>query len=316
MTTDAGARPALRRLSGAPLGLLALIALFTILRPTVFPDPGNLSNLLEHIAVLAIVACAQTVVMAVADFDLSVGATASFSGVIAAQLLIAGWPTIAAVAAAIATGVVIGLVNGWLVAYLNLSAFVATLATMTALAGGSLLLTDGSTIFGLPGDFLLLGQGRPLGVPAVVLIAITVGAVIWFLLSRTAQGRRWHAVGGNAEAAAYAGIDVGRTRLLAFVVSGAGAALAGLLLASRLASAHPTAGDPLMLTSIAAVFIGLTAAQAARPGVVGTLLGVVVLGVLDNGLNLLDVNPYVQQILTGLIIVVSVGLSRRRGRRS
>jgi ribose transport system permease protein len=254
--------------------------------------------------------------MAVADFDLSVGATASFSGVVIAQLLVAGWPTAAAAVVALSVGILVGLVNGWLVAYLNLSAFVATLATMTALAGGSLLLTDGSTIFGLPADFLVLGQSRPLGVPTVVLIAASVGAITWFLLSRTAQGRRWYAVGGNAEAAAYAGIDVGRTRLLAFAVSGAGAALAGLLLASRLASAHPTAGDPLMLTSIAAVFIGLTAAQATRPTVVGTLLGVIVLGVLDNGLNLLDVNPYVQQILTGVIIILSVGLSRRRRGRS
>jgi ribose transport system permease protein len=303
------------RSAGALLGFAALVTLFTALRPDVFLTTANLRNVLEQVAVLAVVAAAQTVVMLAGDFDLSVGALASLSGVVAAALLTRGYPLWLALGAAVLTGVFVGLVNGVLVAWFGLSAFVATLATMTSLGGLSLLTTSGSTIFRLPASFLVLGQERVAGMPVPVLFAVVVGGVAWLLLTQTVYGRKLHAVGGNAEVAAYSGIDPRRMRLVAFVVCAVGAAIAGVLLASRLASAHPTAGDPLMLTSIAAVFIGMTVARTAIPNVPGSLLGVVLLGVLANGLNLVGVSPYLQQVLTGLIIVAAVGLPKLVGGR-
>lgn len=303
------------RSAGTLLGFAVLVTLFTALRPDVFLTSANLRNVLEQVAVLAVVAATQTAVMLAGDFDLSVGALASLSGVVAAALLTRGFPLWLALAAAVLAGAVVGVVNGVLVAWAGLSAFVATLATMTSLGGLSLLTTSGSTIFRLPESFLALGQGRVLGVPVPVLFAFAMGGIVWLLLTQTVYGRRLHAVGGNPEVAEYSGIDPRRVRLIAFVVSAAGAAVAGVLLASRLGSAHPTAGDPLMLTSIAAVFIGMTVRRDGVPNVPGSLLGVALLGVLANGLNLIGVSSYLQQVLTGLIIVAAVGLPKLVGGR-
>lgn len=303
------------RSAGTLLGFAMLVTLFAVLRPDVFLTATNLSNVLEQVAVLAVVTCTQTVVMVAGDFDLSVGALASLAGVVAAALLTGGFPLWVALGAALLTGALVGVVNGVLVAWFGLSAFVATLATMTSLGGLSLLTTSGSTLFRLPESFLVLGQSRVLGVPVPVLFALAVAGAVWLLLTQVAYGRRLHAVGGNAEVAAYSGIDPRRIRLIAFAVSGLGAAVAGVLLASRLASAHPTAGDPLMLTSIAAVFIGMTTRRDTTPNVPGSLLGVALLGVLANGLNLVGVSPYLQQVLTGLIIVAAVGMPKLVGGR-
>ncbi|OYO18560.1 dolichyl-phosphate beta-glucosyltransferase [Enemella dayhoffiae] len=301
---------------GTLLGLVALLLLFTALRPEVFATPENGINILEQLAVLAIVAIGQTVVMAVGDFDLSVGSLASLVGVVAAGQLLAGRPIVLVVALALAIGLAAGLFNGFLVSYLGLSAFIATLATMTAFSGLALLLSNGTTIFGLPPAFVNLGQERVGGIPLVVLYAVVVGAVVWFTLSKTTLGRSWYAVGGNAEAARLSGVNARLVRLLAFCVSGASAALAGTILTARLASGHPTAGDAMMLNSIAAVFLGITLSRAAVPTIGGTLVGLGIVGVLNNGLNIVQVNSYVQQVLTGLIIILAVSLSRLSRRPS
>lgn len=295
---------------GTLLGLAGLIVLFAILRPEVFLTPFNATNILEQVSILAMVATVQTVVMVVGDFDLSVGTLASLVGVVTAQSLVAGMHPVFAVAIALALGMLAGAVNGFLVAYLGLSAFIATLATMTSFTGLALLLSDGGTIFGLPDSFIWLGQGRVGPIPVPVLIALALMLAIWFLLSRTVLGRRWYAVGGNPEAARLSGVNTRFVRFSAFVVSGLGAALAGIILTARLASGHPSAADPLMLSSIAAVFLGITLSRAGQPTVGGTAVGLGIVGVLSNGLNILQVNSYVQQVLTGLIIVLAVSLSR------
>jgi len=254
-------------------------------------------------------------VMVVGDFDLSVGAMANLSGVVVADLLIQGlgmWPGLAV---ALLVGGGGGLFNGLLVAYFGLSAFVATLATMTAFRGLALFYTNGSTLFsGIPEPFKLFGQGFTLGIPNSVWIMLAVLAATWFVLEQTTLGRRLYAVGGNAQASYLAGLDVRGLRLAAFVLSGVGAALAGVVMTSRLFSAHPTAGEPLMLNSIAAVFLGMTMFREGEPHVLGTLVGVLLLGGMSNGLNILQVNSYLQLVLTGLIILLAVllsGLARR-----
>ncbi|GAB3821799.1 ABC transporter permease [Tessaracoccus terricola] len=302
---------------GTLIGLVLLLVLFTALDSRgIFLTPANLTNVLEQIAVLAMVAAVQTVVMVVGDFDLSVGSLASLVGVITAQLLVGGMPVPAAIAIALLMGLAAGALNGLLVSYLGLSAFIATLATMTSFTGLALLVSNGATVFGLPEGFVAIGQGRLGPVPMPVVIAVVLGVVVWFVLSRTVLGREWYAVGGNAEAARLSGVNTPLVRFSAFLVSGLGAALAGVVLTARLASGHPNAGDPMMLMSIAAVFLGVTLSRAGQPLLGGTVVGLLIVGVLNNGLNLLQVNSYVQQVLTGVIIIAAVSLSHfSRARR-
>lgn len=295
---------------GTIIGFVLLVAVFGMMRPEVFLTFGNLRNVLEQVAILAIIASVQTVVMVVGNFDLSVGATASLSGAVVAQLLIGGQGIAVAIAGALVVGALVGAVNGYLTAYLKLSAFVATLATMTSVSGLAFIVTDGTTLFGLPQGFMSLGQGRWLGLPIPIFVAIAIAIMVWFVLRNTTIGRRWHAVGGNAEVAKLSGVHVNRVRFLAFVVAGAGAALAGVVLTSRLASATATSGDSYMLLAIAAVFLGMTISKEGTANIGGTLIGVGILGVLSNGLNIIGVSTYVQQFLTGIIIIAAVAFSR------
>lgn len=303
------------RTYGTFIGLLLLIVIFSLLRPGVFLSVNNLRNITEQVAILAIVSTTMTVVMVVGDFDLSVGALASLCGVVVADMLIMELGVAPSILIAIGVGALAGAFNGMLVAYAGLSAFVATLATMTAYRGLSLWYTDGATFFsGIDEAFRPIGQGSTGPIPNSVLVMLAVLAVTWFLMEQTVFGRRLYAIGGNAEASFLAGVNVRRLRLIAFIISGIGAALAGIVLTSRLFSAHPTAGEPLMLTSIAAVFLGMTMFREGEPHVLGTFFGVLLLGVMNNGLNLLRVNSYVQSVITGGIIILAVlvsGLARR-----
>lgn len=301
---------------GTILGFLLLLAAFGILRPETFLTIGNMTNVLEQVAILAIIASVQTVVMVVGGFDLSVGATASLAGAVVAQLMVNGSSMLVAVVAALTVGVLVGAVNGYLVAYVKLSPFVATLATMTSVSGMAFIVTDGTTLYGLPEGFLSLGQGSWLGLPIPVYAALGVALLIWFVLQSTILGRRWHAVGGNDEVAKLSGINVNLVRFGAFVVAGLGSAVAGLVLTSRLASATATSGDSYMLLAIAAVFLGMTVAREGTANIVGTMIGVGILGVMSNGLNIMGVSTYVQQFLTGLIIVAAVAFSRLSNRRT
>jgi len=213
-----------------------------------------------------------------------------------------------------------GFLNGLLVAYAGISAFVATLGTLTIFGGLALYISGGNTIFGatIPEAFGEFGRrGLPLGtvgeqaisLPNLTIVAIIALVIVWVVLEQTVFGRRLYAVGGNKEAARLAGLSVRSLRLSAFVVSGLGAAIAGLMLASRLATANPKQGEPLMLNAIAAVFLGMTMSEDGEPHVLGTLLGVLMIGVLANGLTQLQIDTYIQQILTGAIIVLAVLLS-------
>jgi ribose transport system permease protein len=190
-----------------------------------------------------------------------------------------------------------------------------------------LYISDGKTIFGraIPpevGDFALGGislgtiGGQAVSLPNLTILALVVLLVVWLILEQTVFGRRLYAIGGNREAARLGGVRVRLLRLFAFIGTGFGAALAGLMLVSRLSSANPTQGDGLMLNAIAAVFLGMTMSEEGEPHVLGTLLGVLILGVLTNGLTQLEINSYIQQVLTGAIIVLAVTLSSisRRGR--
>ena len=294
---------------GTLLGFLLLLIVFSVLRPDVFPTGRNLKNIIEQVATLAIVASGVTVVMITGDFDLSVGAIASLVGVVAALLMKSGMGTFASILIAMALGTGAGLLNGLLIAYGGLSAFVGTLATMTAYGGVALLISKGTTIFALPENFRVLGQGSMGFLPISVLIMALTVLVVALLLEQTTYGRRLYAIGGNEEASFLSGIRTRQVRLIAFGVSGFFASLGGIVLTSRLFSAHPQAGSPFMLNAAAAVFLGMTAFREGEANIWGTLLGVFIIGVMGNGLNILGINTYVQSILTGAIIIFAVLLS-------
>lgn len=298
------------------IGFAIIIAFFAARLPDTFLTARNLLNISQQISMLAVVAVAMTVVMAMGDFDLSVGSMASLSGVVAASLFVAGWPVPLGLAAALAVGLAGGLLNGLLVAGLGILPFVATLGTLTMFSGLAFHVSDGRTIFGrdIPEGFAAFARGGlelgSLRIPALTLVAAAVLAGAWFLLEQTSYGRRLYAIGGNPEAARLAGLNVGMLRASAFAVTGLGAAGAGLMVASRVASANPTQGAGLMLDAIAAVFLGMTMSEEAEPRVMATLVGVLILAVLDNGLTQLSVDSYVREILVGGIILAAVASAR------
>jgi ribose transport system permease protein len=299
---------------GTTIALILLIVFFFAMRPDVFLTFTNVRNILFQISILAIISGAQTLVMVVGDFDLSLAATSSLAGAVAASLMLDGTSTWTAILVALAVGLLVGIGNGLLVAYVNLSAFVATLATMTSVTGLAYLVTEGTTLFGLPGGFNSLGQGRVLNIPGPVYIAIGLGVILWALLRFTTTGRKWYAIGGNVEVSRLSGINVQRGRLLAFTAAGLISAIAGVLLAARLGSASAVQGSDNLLFSVAAVFLGMTVIKSGRANLVGTMVGVAIIGVMSNGLNILGVNSYVQQVVTGLIIIAAVTLSSVRMR--
>lgn len=303
------------RVWGTLIGFGVLLLLFTILRPDAFARLSNLHNVVEQAATLAIAAAGVTMVMVTGDFDLSVGAVASLVGVVVAKLMVSGVPIGPSLIIGLAAGAALGAINGLLIAYAGVSPFIGTLAAMTSYTGLSLFVTRGTTVFGLPEAFRYFGQESLGFVPVSVLIMGVVIGGTYLLLDYTTFGQRLYAIGGNRTAAFLAGINTKKARFLAYIYSGITAATAGIVLTSRLLSAHPQAGAPFMLNAAAAVFLGMTAFREGQGNVIGTLLGVLIMGVLSNGLNIVGVNTYIQSVLTGAILVLAVllsGLAQRK----
>ena len=302
---------------GTLIGISIVFVYFWIHLPDTFVTPRNLLNITQQMSMLAVVAFTMTVVMAMGDFDLSVGAMASLAGVIAAIVFVAGGSPALGIAAALAAGLIGGTINGLLVSYVGILPFIATLAAMTVLSGLAFRLSGGKTIFGsaIPSafsDFARSGTAlwsTDFTIPNLTLVALGALVVIYIFLEHTIHGRRLYAIGGNSEAARLAGVRIKPLRMAAFALSGLGAALAGLMYASRVASANPTQGAGLMLDAIAAVFLGMTMSEEGQPRVILTLAGVLILGVLGNGLTQMNVDSYVREIITGSIIIAAVAAS-------
>ncbi|MEL6435782.1 MAG: ABC transporter permease [Pseudomonadota bacterium] len=297
-----------------------LLVVFALLLPDTFLSPRNLLNITQQMSMLAVVAFAMTIVMVMNDFDLSVGSMASLAAITAAVLFAAGYPVWIGVGAGLAVGLGGGLINGVLVAHLRILPFVATLGTLTVFSGLAFLISDGKTIFGraIPSAFSGFARGgipldaiglAGLKLPNLTLAAFALFVVVWLLLERSVMGRRLYIMGSNYEAARLGGIPVRKLRTWAFMLTGLGAALAGLMLASRVASANPTQGAGLMLDAIACVFLGMTMSRQGEPRVVYTLVGVLILGALDNGLTQLAVNSYIREIVVGVIVLAAVASS-------
>lgn len=302
------ALPKLRRY-GIIVSLLILFACFSVLRPEIFPTLGNLISILKQISLLGILSAGLTICLVLGDFDLSVAAVATWSGVMVAALLpqMGMW---AAIPLVVSMGVGIGLVNGFFSAVIGISPFIVTLATQTMLRGLTLWYTGGYSLYsGIPAAFVRIGRGTFLGVPYLVFIMLLVYILIYIAANHMAFGKRLYAVGGNPTAARYSGIRVIRVHLLGFVISGVLAALTGVLLAARLSSGQPRAGEGLLLSAFAACFLGATTFRVGRFNILGTFVGVLFIGTLNNGLVILGVPFYLQYVIQGAILVLAIAAS-------
>lgn len=301
---------------GTLVAFVLLCIGFSIAAPQAFASQANVFNLVQQMATLAIVATAATLVMTIGEFDLSVGFSASLAAVICFVLFGQGYDVWLALSVAMVAGITAGAANGILVARFGIPSFVATLALGTILSGLAFGISGGESLFrAVPDSFKALGRGNLAGVPVLALWIIAVLGIASFVLTQTEFGRHLRAIGGNAQAARLAGLPIMRDVIVTFAAAGGLAALAGLLLAARLGSVQHTMGEPLLLPAYAAVFIGTTASSTGMPTVAGTLLGVAITGVLVNGMTIVGVEPFIQRILTGVIIIVAV-LVRRLGRRA
>ena len=292
---------------GTIIAGILIVIIFSALSPTSFATIDNVINITRQISLLVVIAIGATLVMSVNEFDLSIGAIASLGGVISAKLAADGVPIILCLLIPILVGFIVGVINGSIITHFNVLSFVTTLAMGTVIGGITFWFTGGSTIFeNIPEGFKWIGQTNVAGIPFLTIIMLVLILVFWFFMTQMATGRRLYAIGGNEKAAKVSGIAVNRYKTLAFALCGMLAALTGALLSSRLGSAHPTGGDGYFLNAYAAVFLGMTVARSGVPNIFGTFFGAAILGILANGLTILQVPTFLQNVITGVIIIIAL----------
>lgn len=287
-------------------GLLVTV-IFSVLRPDAFFTFRNLINISRQISLQVIIAIGATLIMCVGEFDLSIGALASLGGVIGAMLAVSGLPIVLCFLIPILVCLILGWINGWIVTKFNVLSFITTLGMSTILAGFTYWLTDGSTVFqNIPRSFTFIGSKSLVQIPYLTIIMLILSFSFWYIMRNTAFGRKLYAIGGNEAASQVSGINVKANKRFAFALCGGLSAMTGVLMASRLGSAHPTGGDSFFLSSYAAVYLGSTVFKDSVPNVWGTFIGAAILGILANGLTIIQVPTYIQDILTGAIIILAV----------
>ncbi|KOP71947.1 ABC transporter permease [Cytobacillus solani] len=292
---------------GTIIAGILIIIIFSVLSPSSFATVDNFINITRQISLLVVIAVGATLVMSVNEFDLSIGAIASLGGVVSAKLATEGVPIILCILIPVLVGFLVGLINGSIITHFNVLSFVTTLAMGTVIGGFTFWFTGGSTIFeNIPQGFKWIGQTGIAGIPMLSIIMLVLVLVFWFLMTQMSVGRRFYAIGGNEKASKVSGIPIKKYKTFAFALCGMLAALTGALLASRLGSAHPTGGDGYFLNAYAAVFLGMTVVRSGIPNIFGTLFGAAVLGILANGLTILEIPTFLQNVITGMIIIIAL----------
>ncbi|MHB1307641.1 MAG: ABC transporter permease [Limisphaerales bacterium] len=295
---------------GLLLVLVAVGIALAVAKP-VFLTPGNLVNVVRQISINGILAVGVTLVLLSGGVDLSLGSVVALAGVVAAWFARSPDAFLLPVMMGVLAGTTCGAMNGWVVTRGGVAPFIVTLGMMTAARGVALLISEGRPVSGLSPAFRALGSGDWLGIPYPVLVLVTVAGAMAVILRNVRWGRHLYAVGGNEHAARASGLDVANIRLAAYTLCGALAGLAGVVLASRLTTGQPNAGVGYELDAIAAVVIGGTSLSGGVGGVGGTILGALLMGVINNGLDLLNVSSYYQAVIKGVIIVGAVWLDKR-----
>lgn len=297
------------------VALVAEIILFSQFSQYFF-TAENLLNISLQVSITAIIAAGMTFVILTAGIDLSVGSLVAFAGIIATSVIKIDVPVYLSLSLGILAGLLFGVFSGFIagifVTRFKITPFIVTLALMTIWRGASFVFTEGRPVWELPEVFSYLGGGRIIGVPVPTVIMIIVFITSHIVLTKTRFGRYVYAVGGNLEAARLAGIKTNKILISVYIISGVLSALAGILLASRINSGQPNAGLMYELDVIAAVVVGGTSLFGGRGTIIGTFLGAMLIAVLRNGLNLLNVGSYVQQVIVGLVILLAVLLDQLR----
>lgn len=305
---------------GVLIFLIALIVIFTIYNP-LFLSPRNIKNILTEVSIYGIIGVGMTYVILTGGIDLAVGSLLAFAAICGAYLMqalggdfVMGW--LVAMLAACAVGTAAGYVHGKVVTRFSVPAFIVTLGGLTVWRGATLIVNDGAPISGFNEAYRWWGRGDVLGVPVPVLVFLVVALVGYVALRYTRYGRQVYAVGGNPEAARLSGLSVPSVVLSVYVITGFLAGLAGFLLSARLGSAEAVAGSGYELRVIASVVIGGTSLFGGLGGVGGTIIGALLIGVLINGLVIMNVSSYYQQVVIGIIIVLAVGFDTYAKSRS
>ncbi len=312
---------------GAFVALILLVIVISVISPE-FRTASNFLNLLRQATFNGLIAFGMTCVILSDGIDLSVGSTFALSAIICAELLMGGTPAALAILISLVAGTLLGVISGLLVTKGRLQPFIATLITMTAYRGLALILTNGkpisrlaASIEGEGGQFLfkVLGKGNivfgpndmfRIPIPAIILVVALI--IFYFVLHHTTFGRKVYATGSNAKCANLVGVNTAKTKIAVYAISGFMAALAGLIMISRVDSAQPTLGEGFELDAIAAVALGGTSMSGGRGKIMGTLAGVLIIAVLNNGLNILEVSTYYQEVIKAIVILVAVLSDRKR----
>ena len=294
------------------IALIILMAVITIINSN-FLTANNLLNLLLQVTSNALIAFGMTFVILTGGIDLSVGSILALSSALTAGLLGSGMPVTLAILISLILGCILGMMNGLLISYGKLAPFIVTLATMTIFRGATLVYTNGNPITkGLSDTFLFqfLGQGYIVGIPFPVIIMFIVFIVLYVLLHKTAFGKSVYAIGGNEKAAYISGVKLNKVKIIIYSISGIMASISGLIITSRLSSAQPTAGASYEMDAIAAVVLGGTSLSGGKGRILGTLIGALIIGVLNNGLNIIGVSAFWQQVVKGVVILIAVLIYR------
>lgn len=294
------------------IALIILMTVITIINSN-FLTANNLLNLLLQVTSNALIAFGMTFVILTGGIDLSVGSILALSSALTAGLLGSGMPVTLAILISLILGCILGMMNGLLISYGKLAPFIVTLATMTIFRGATLVYTNGNPITkGLSDSFLFqfLGQGYIVGIPFPVIIMFIVFIVLYVLLHKTAFGKSVYAIGGNEKAAYISGVKLNKVKIIIYSISGIMASISGLIITSRLSSAQPTAGVSYEMDAIAAVVLGGTSLSGGKGRILGTLIGALIIGVLNNGLNIIGVSAFWQQVVKGVVILIAVLIDR------
>ncbi len=296
---------------GTVLGMFLMILIFSIASPRAFPTVNNFINIVNQASLTAIIAGGLTIALIVGEMDLSIGYAASMAGVLVTGLMTQQKvPVLLAIFIVILVGASVGFINSVIVTKLRVNSVIATLGTGSIIVGLNYAYSQGVPIAsGVPKAFTGIALGRFLGIPHNIFIMAFVLFILWVLVNRTDWGQQFQAVGGNIEASRLSGIRVDRVKMLAFIVTGICAAITGILLASLIGSGTTSAADGYLLTSFAAVFLGSATLKDGEFHVLGTLIGVLIIGIGFNGLALFGVQTFYQYVFQGAILVFAVGLS-------
>ncbi|MHB8398053.1 MAG: ABC transporter permease [Candidatus Limnocylindrales bacterium] len=319
--TTAEERPARRQRRGRSavynyavlIALVFLIAVFSLVAPTTFPTIGNVRAIVNSQGVLLILALGLTMPVISGDFDLSVGFNMGLAGTLVAALSGAwGWPDALAIVATLGVAALVGLANGWLIVYVGIDAFIATLASGTVLGGLTLFVSNGSILTTVPASLETFAQAKvpTLGIATPALAGFALALVLWYVYDHTPLGRWLYFVGEGREAARLTGLRVKPIRLAAFIGSGLVSGLAGLLLTGELGGMSPAVGPTFLLPAYAACFLGATTIKPGRVNAIGTVVGLYLLVVGVTGLELLGVESWVEQVFNGIALIVAVAFAR------